>query len=167
MDEPTQPINSVEETELPDIEEPITARVVLCGIVAGVAGLAAMTPVIAGVPMLLGVFQVDSLAEFSNLVIAQPDAVLGAAFFVAGGAVVLPLFFVVTASFLPPYEPSYLRGVTISSMFWVSFVFIFWPADTAFVNGVFLAVTLLAHWIYGAVLGVSLHKINGIPEHDV
>lgn len=160
-------LESVDETGFRDVDEPITPRVVLSGMVGGIIGLAVMAPVIAGIPMLLGIFEFSALAEFSNFVIAQSDATLGLAFFVGGGAVVLPLFFVVTASFLPPREPRYLRGVTISTMFWVSFVFIFWPNGSAFVNGVFLAVTLVAHWLYGATLGFVLHALTGIPEHEV
>jgi hypothetical protein len=148
-------------------EDPLTLRAVASGIAGGIAGLVVMTPVIAGIPMLLDVFQMDPLERFATLVIADANATLGIAFFVAGGAFVLPLFFVVTATFLPPREPAYLRGATISTLFWASFVFIFWPAASAYVNAVFLVVTLVAHWMYGAVLGLVMARLTGIPEHRV
>jgi hypothetical protein len=167
MAERTQELDTTEETGFRELEEPITPRIVLSAMVGGIVGLAAMAPVIAGIPILLGVFEFEALAEFGNFVIAQSDATLGLAFFIGGGAIVLPLFFVVTASFLPPREPRYLRGATISSMFWVSFVFIFWPDAALFVNALFLVVTLVAHWIYGITLGLVMHRLTGIPEHEV
>ncbi|MEF8856075.1 MAG: DUF6789 family protein [Haloplanus sp.] len=167
MVEPSRGDPGVEGPTLGSAEEPLTMRAVASAFLGGVAGLVVMTPVIVGIPMLLGVFQLEPLARFADLVIAEADAVLGLAFFVAGGVVVLPLFFVVTASFLPPREPRYLRGATISSFFWVSFVYIFWPAGGVFVNGVYVVVTLASHWIYGAVLGLVMERLTGIPSHRV
>lgn len=156
-----------EEPALGEAEEPLTLRVVASAFVGGLAGLVVMTPVIVGIPLILGVFQVDPLARFADLVIAEADALLGLAFFVAGGVVVLPLFFVVTAPFLPPREPRYLRGATISSFFWVSFVYIFWPSGGVVVTAVYVVVTLVAHWVYGAVLGAVMQRFTGIPDHRV
>jgi hypothetical protein len=158
---------AVEEPALGESEEPLTLRSVASAFVGGLAGIVVMSPLIVGVPILLGVFRLDSLARFADLVISQADAVLGLLFFVAGGVVVLPLFFVVTATFLPPREPRYLRGATISSLFWVAFVYIFWPGAGVVVDATFLVVTLVSHWIYGAVLGLVMHRLTGIPEHDV
>jgi hypothetical protein len=167
MSERTQGAVATDDSVMRDVEDPLTARAVLSSFAAGTAGLVAMAPIIAGIPMLLGVFQVDPLARFARLVIADASATLGIAFFAVGGAVVLPLFFVVTASFLPPREPKFVRGVTIAMMFWVSFVFVFWPGDTTVINAAFVVVTLVAHLIYGAVLGGVLDRLTGIPEHDV
>lgn len=167
MPEWTQGVAANEDARLDDVDEPITPRVVLSSFAGGILGLVAMAPVIAGIPMVLGVFQVDPLARFARLVIADAGATLGLAFFAVGGAFVLPLFFVVTASFLPPREPRWLRGVTIASLFWVSFVFVFWPAGTTTVNALFVVVTLVAHWVYGGVLGLVMQRLTGIPEHDV
>lgn len=167
MGELSQTTTTGEETEVPNTEEPLSWRVVLSGIAGGVAGLIAMAPIVGGVPYLLGIFEVEALASFSEFIIGQPSALLGLLFFIGGGAVVLPLFFVATATFLPPQEPVYLRGVTISSIFWVTFIFIFWPGNTLLVNAAFLVVTLVAHWVYGAVLGLTMQKISGIPEHAV
>jgi hypothetical protein len=166
MAESTQQ-DAVDEPLFGEPDEALALKTVASGFLGGAAGVVVMSPVIAGIPILLGAFQLDPLAAFADLVIAQADALLGLAFFVAGGVVVLPLFFVVTASFLPPREPRYLRGATISTLFWVSFVFIFWPGASAFVNGVFLVVTLVAHWIYGAVLGIVMRELTGIPEVSV
>jgi len=167
MVEPSRGDSAVEEPPLGAAEEPLTLRAVGSAFAGGLAGLVVMAPIAVGIPVLLGVFQVDPLARFAEFVIAEADATLGLAFFVAGGVVVLPLFFVVTASFLPPREPKYLRGATISSFFWVSFVYIFWPGSGVFVNGVFVVVSLVSHWLYGAVLGATMERLTGIPEHRV
>jgi hypothetical protein len=163
---------SVDETgtetpSLGETETTLTLRIVGSAFVGGLAGIVVMSPVIAGIPILLGVFDLTPLARFAELVIADANAVLGVAFFLTGGVVVLPLFFLVTASFLPPQEPKYLRGVTISSFFWVSFVYIFWPAGGAFVNGVYVVLSLIAHWLYGAILGAVMQRLTGVPEHRV
>lgn len=158
---------AVEEQVAPEHEDPLTPRAVVSAMAGGVAGLVVMAPVIAGIPILLGVFQMEPLEQFANLVIADASGTLGAAFFVAGGAVVLPLFFVVTATFLPPREPRYARGATIATMFWVAFVYIFWPGAGLWVNSVFLVVTLVAHLLYGLVLGGVMQRLTGIPEHRV
>ena len=158
---------AVDEPVFGEVEDPLTLRAIASSVAGGVAGLVVMAPVIAGIPILLGIFEMEPLAEFSTLIIAEADATLGLAFFLVGGAFVLPLFFVVTAPFLPPREPEYRRGVTISSMFWVSFAFLFWPDASAYVNAVFLVVTLVAHWLYGAVLGSVVSRLTGIPDHRV
>jgi hypothetical protein len=166
MAEPTSEA-PVEEQVRVDKEEPLTPRAFASAIAGGVAGLVVMGPVIAGIPILLGVFQMEPLEQFANLVLADASATLGVAFFVAGGAVVLPLFFVVTATFLPPREPRYVRGATIAVLFWVAFVNIFWPAASIWVNSMFLVVTFVAHVLYGLVLGGVMQRLTGIPEHQV
>jgi hypothetical protein len=168
MIKPVQEESAVEDPPpLGDVENPLTLSVIGNSFVGGVAGLIVMAPVVAGVPLLLGVFDLDALARFADLAIAQADALLGIVFFVVGGVLVLPLFFVVTATFLPPREPQFLRGSTISTFFWISFVYIFWPAPSVSVNATFLAVTLVSHWLYGAVLGAAMVRVTGIPEYNV
>jgi hypothetical protein len=154
-------------SEKTDVEEPLTLRVVASGIVGGTAGVVAVSPILAGIPLLLGVFQLDPLEGFAQLVIADASAVLGIAFFVVGGAIVLPLFFIVTATYLPPQEPRYLRGSTIAVLFWTTFVVLFWPGGGPYVTGLYVVVTLVGHVLYGAILGVTMERLGGIPEHQV
>jgi hypothetical protein len=167
MPKRTSSQTALDEPVLGETEGPLTLRAIGSAVVGGVAGLVVMAPVIAGIPILLGVFEIEPLARFSNLLIAEADATLGLAFFVGGGAVMLPLFFVVTATFLPPREPAYLRGATIAMMFWVSFLFIFWPGVSPYVDTVFFVTTLAAHLLYGAVLGYVMMRLTGIPHHQV
>ena len=167
MGEESRQQAAVEEPALGRTEEPLTLRTIGSAFVGGLAGVAVMSPLIAGVPLVLGIFQLESLARFANLAISQADALLGLLFFVAGGVVVLPLFFVITATFLPPQEPRYLRGATISSFFWLPFAYLFWPGGGVVVNAIFVVVTLVSHWVYGAVLGRTMERLSGIPEHSV
>jgi hypothetical protein len=167
MAEKTGRQTTVEEPALGESEEPLTLRTIASAFAGGFAGILVMSPVIAGIPLLLGIFQLSSLARFADLVISEANAILGLLFFLAGGVVVLPLFFVVTATFLPPREPRYVRGATISSFFWIGFVYIFWPGSGPLVNAVYLVVTLISHWLYGAVLGLTMERLTGIPEHSV
>lgn len=167
MADSAQGAAAVDDAAMHDVEEPITARVVLSGFAGGILGLVAMAPVIAGIPMVLGIFEAEPLAEFARFIITEAGATLGIAFFAVGGAFVLPLFFVVTASFLPPRDPKWMRGVTMSVFFWTSFVFIFLPNGTLAGDAAFAVITLVAHCIYGGVLGVTLLRLTGIPEHDV
>jgi hypothetical protein len=158
---------SIEEEPLEEVEEPLSVRAVLSGMLGGVAGLVGMAPIVAGIPLALGIFREEPLANFASLVVAQADPTIGAVIFVVGGAFVLPLFFVVTASFLPPRSPEWARGITMGLIFSTSFVYVFWPNDTAAVNAIFVAVALLAHVVYGGLLGLVMERLTGIPEHEV
>jgi len=159
------PVPTVEEARYAEVDEPITLRVVLAAFAGGLAGLVAMTPFVIGVPLLLGVFDVDPFLEAIPLVDITPF--IGALVFSLGGVFVLPLFFIVTGTFLPPREPRWARGVTMSTLFWATFLFLFWPGGGIFSNVVFLVVTLLGHWVYGLALGLVTHTVTGIPEHNV
>lgn len=163
----TQQDDALETVGQRDELSPITLRVVLSGILGGVVGLAAMIPVAVGVPAVLGLFELENPEGFAVLVGAEPSVALGITFFALGGAVVLPLFFVVTADFLPPEEPRYLRGVTMATIFWPGFVISFWPGGGGAVATAFVVFSLLGHWAYGLALGGVLTVLTGIPEHDV
>lgn len=166
MAEP-QSDESVLDLPLTDVEKPITPKALLSSFVAGVVGLAVMAPVAVGIPAWLGLFRLRPDAGFEFLVGASPTPGLPVVFFVLGGGIVVPLFFLVTATYLPPATPRYLRGVTISVIFWPGFVIVFWPFASAWTNTVFLVVSFVSHLLYGLVLGVVLQSLTGIPEHEV
>ncbi|MFB6123100.1 MAG: DUF6789 family protein [Haloferacaceae archaeon] len=159
----------VDETAL-EAEIPITIKVVGSAMVGGLAGMLLMVPVLVGVPIVFDLFRTEPLVNFATFlsyVGFEQSVTLGAALFVATGATVLPLTFVVVGGFLPPKEPRYLRGVTFATIFWTGFVPAFWPDGSVAVVAVFLVVSLLAHWVYGLVLGRVLDGPTGIPQHDV
>jgi hypothetical protein len=151
-------------------EIPISIKVIGAAMIGGLAGMLLMVPVLVGVPIVFGLFRTEPIAnfaEFLSFVGFEQSLMLGAALFVATGATVLPLTFVVVGGFLPPKNPRYLRGVTFATLFWTGFVPAFWPDGSLAVVAVFLLVSLVAHWVYGFVLGRVLDATTGIPQHEV
>lgn len=146
----------------------ITGRVVLSAFAGGALGLAAMAPVLLALPVFLGLFEEEPLvdvAELGRVVGVEPSILLGLVVFVAGGAVALPLLFVVAGGFLPPRQPRVARGPTFATIMWTGFVLAFWPGEQAGV--LFLGLSLGAHWIYGYVLATVMERLAYIPEHPV
>lgn len=161
-------------TEPPHREPPedatlqITLRVILVSFLGGAAGLAAMTPVLIGLPAFLGQFQADpilDLAALGRVAGLEPDLLTGVGVFVAGGTVGIPLLFVVLGAFLPPRTPRYARAVTFALVMWTGFVFAFWPGWQTSV--LFLTLSLIGHVLYGLVLGSVMVRFAAIPEHPV
>lgn len=149
---------------------PITARRIVTAIVGGFLGIVLMQPLLVGVPYVLNLFRTKPLlafAEFAHFLAIEPSIPIAIYMFIFGGAVVLPLIFLVVGAFLPPKSPMYARGMTFATMFWTGFVFVFWPGGGAFTIAVFLVVSLVGHWLYGAVLGFTVEALVGIPIHEV
>lgn len=146
----------------------ITPRVVLAAFVGGAAGLVAMTPVLVGLPAVVGLFQAEPLvdvAELGRVLGLAPSLALGVVLFAVGGTVGLPLLFVVVGSFLPPRHPRYARGAVFAAVMWTGFVIAYWPGERSGV--LFVWVSLAAHLIYGLVLGVVMERLAYVPEHTV
>ncbi len=161
---------ALEQPGIVELGLPISARVVLVAMAGGLLGTVLMLPVLVGVPQALGLFRTEPITQFAGFAAffgIEPTATLGMVVFGLGGTFVLPLIFLVVGSFLPPREPRYLRGMTFATFFWTGFAPAFWPGTGALAVAVFLVVSLLAHWVYGATLGYVLHRTTGIPQHDV
>lgn len=159
-----------DETEIDVPEVPLTVKVILTAMVGGLAGMVLMVPLLVGVPAAFDLFRTDPVVGFSTIlsyVGLEPSLVGGVALFVVGGTMFLPLLFLVVGAFLPPLNPRPVRGVTYATIFWVGFVMAFWPGGSALTIGVFLLVSLLAHWVYGATLAFAVDRTTGIPQHDV
>lgn len=167
MDDQPSETRLLSDMTLAEVENPITLRAIIGAFVAGFAGLVVMAPVAIGIPIWLDLFEINSSAGFGYLVNAAPSQTLTILFFIAGGGIVVPLFFLVTATYLPPETPRFVRGVTMSLIFWPGFVIAFWPFADSTTNAVFLVFSLLSHLLYGLVLGVGFDVLTGIPEHDV
>lgn len=160
-------------TEDPGIEElgiPVTLRVIAVAMGGGLAGMLLMLPLLAGVPFVLGLFETASIVRFSmfGMVLGlEQSLTLGIMLFILGGITVLPLLFLVVGAFLPPENPRYLRGATYATIFWIGFIYAFWPDGGILTVVLFLVISLVSHWIYGTVLGYVLHSTVGILQHDV
>lgn len=160
----------------------IGPRLVVQAMGAGAVGLAAMVPFLVGVPIALGVFRTAPIANFANigslfglidlsglgtLLGFEPAVLVGALLFVFGGIVFLPIQFLIVATFLPPSSPRRYRGVTFALLWSAGFIGAFLPGGGTVVVGLFLAVALVAHAVYGLVLGTLLDRYAVIPEHAV
>ncbi len=151
-----------------DAELDITLRVVLSAFAGGAAGLIAMIPILFVPPAFFGLFQATALvdvAELGRVLGLEPNLLLGTVVFVGGGAIALPLLFVVAGAFLPPQEPRATRGVTFATIMWTGFIIAFWPGEYAGV--LFLGLSLAAHWVYGYVLGQVMQRFAYVPQHSV
>jgi hypothetical protein len=160
-------------TEEPGLEEfglLITLRVIAIAMGGGLLGMVLMLPLLAGVPLVLGLFQPESIVEFAHFGMylgLEPSVTTGIVLFLLGGTTVLPLLFLVAGAFLPPEEPRYLRGATYATIVWIGFLIAFWPGEGVLTIALFLVVSLVSHWIYGTTLGYVLHLTIGVPQHDV
>lgn len=155
---------------LDELGPPITGEVVLSAVIGGLVGMLAMLPILAGLPQLLGAFRAEPVVDFASIGLVvglEPSLPLGVAVFAAAGMVVLPLLFVVAGAFLPPRAPPHVRGVTFATLMWTGFLLAFWPGGRWPTLVLFLLLSLAAHWVYGYVLGWTVHRLVGIPEHDV
>jgi hypothetical protein len=171
--------------ERPAESEPapaITLQLLGKSMVSGLAGMAVMTPVLLGLPVLLGVFRAEPLREFASIgsffgltpslvgpVFGyDPTLVIGALIFALGGILFLPVQFIVVATFLPPESPRLARGATLALLWWGGFVFAFWPGGGLMTISLFIVLSFLAHLLYGLTLGTLVDRwAGGIPEHDV
>jgi hypothetical protein len=128
------------------------------GIAGGLVGASVMVLVffaidaVTGEP--LGVFR-----ALAALVGADGRPLVGFLFFIGAGALVWPLLFVTAGRYLPgPTEA--LRGIVFALVLWVGFLLAFagpFLADPL----PFVAFTLLAHAVYGYLLGFVKEGIAG------
>lgn len=172
---------SVMDIESPEAEIAITPRLILLSMLAGLIGVILMTPLLVGVPVALGVFRPEPLAEFANIgsffgiqegllgpIFGYgPSIVLGALLYVFGGVLFLPVQFLVVGGFLPPESPRFARGGTFAMLWWGGFLAAFWPGGSIVTISLFLLVSIVSHLIYGLSLGYLLDRWAEIPQHKV
>lgn len=149
---------------------PISRRYIAVAMGGGLAGTVLMLPILVGVPQLFDLFQTEPITRFAGVGTffgVDPTVELGIGLFLVGGTVMLPLVFLVVGAFLPPETPRALRGVTFATIMWIGFAPAFWPRAGLLAVGTYLVVSLVGHWVYGATLGLVLHRTTGIPQHEV
>lgn len=132
---------------------------------AGFAGLIAMTPVLL-VAWLLGGLELSSFTALSEIVALGENSVVGVVLFVAGGVVTFPLLFVSLAVFLPGANLAQ-KGTSFGVIVWTGFLIAFYSAQTGATFAAYLVLTLLAHAVYGGVLGAVYGRFANVPVYQV
>jgi len=133
---------------------------------AGLVGLIAMQPIF-GVATIIGVLDPVAFAGFANIVGYGLNFWGGVAIFVAGGMTVLPLLFITLGNYLPPTGSVPLRGVTYGTIVWTGFVIAFYTDQSGAALVIYLIMTLINHWVYGAVLGLVYTRYASIAVYEV
>lgn len=133
---------------------------------AGFVATAAMAPIL-GVAFALGALSPSSFTSLSTMVGLESSFATGAALFVLGGTVTLPLLFVSLGAYLPPLHSVPLRGVTFATVMWTGFTFAFYSGQEGTTLALYLGFALLAHWTYGYVLGRTYDRYADIVEYAV
>ena len=137
----------------------------LSGIAGGVAGTAAMTIVLFIADALTG-FQIRAFQQIAVLVGIPGNVVLGFLLFVAAGAIAWPLLFVALCEFLPGGSDA-AKGMVFASVLWISFALAFSSGLGGFSLMLYLALTWLAHLVYGFTLGAVYDRLADRLTHGV
>lgn len=133
---------------------------------AGLAGMVAMQPIF-GVATIIGVLDPVAFSGFANIVGYGLNFWGGVGIFVLGGITVLPLLFITLGNYLPPATSVPLRGVTYGSIVWPGFVLAFYTGQSGPALVIYLVMTLINHWVYGAVLGSVYTRYASIAVYEV
>ena len=133
---------------------------------AGLVGMIAMQPIF-GVATVLGVLDPIAFSGFANIVGYGLSFWGGVAIFVLGGVTVLPMLFITLGNYLPPATSVPLRGVTYGTIVWTGFVLAFYTGQSGPALVIYLVMTLVNHWIYGAVLGTVYTRYASIAAYEV
>ncbi|MFW6320994.1 MAG: DUF6789 family protein [Halohasta sp.] len=133
---------------------------------SGLVGMIAMQPIF-GVATVLGVLDPVAFSGFANIVGYGLNFWGGVAIFVLGGITVLPLMFITLGNYLPPASSISLRGVTYGTIVWTGFALAFYTGQSGAALVIYLVMTLVNHWIYGAVLGRVYTQFASIAAYEV
>lgn len=94
-------------------------------------------------------------------VVTIPET-LGLVVFVACGVLVWPIVFLTIGEKLAPGREA-MHGVVLALVLWIAFFVALVPAFDVTEVFPFIAVSLLAHLVYGLVLGTAFERLGG--EH--
>ena len=137
----------------------------IIGAAGGLVGTALMTVVLL-VAESLGAFSRASFAELTRLVGLGgyvPEITFGYLLFLAGGMVPWPLLFASLMEYLPG-ERMPVNGIFFGTALWTGFVLAFYDGFAGTTLVLYLVLTLVAHWVYGASLGFVFEYLSTRPE---
>jgi hypothetical protein len=134
------------------------------GAAGGLVGTALMTVVLL-VAESAGAFSRSSFAELTELVGLGgyvPEITFGYLLFLAGGMFPWPLLFASLLEYLPG-ESMPVNGLFFGTALWTGFAMAFYAGFGGTSLLLYLALTLLAHWVYGASLGFVFNYLSTRP----
>lgn len=135
------------------------------GAAGGLVGTAMMTVVLL-IAESLGAFHRSSFAQLTELIGLTgyvPEITFGFLLFLLGGMVPWPLLFASLLNYLPG-ERMPVSGIFFGTALWTGFAMAFWDGFTGLTLVVFLALTLVAHWVYGVCLGLVFEYLSERPD---
>ncbi|MFC4359389.1 DUF6789 family protein [Halobium salinum] len=138
-------------------------REVAIAVGAGAVATVAMAPLFV-LAWRAGALDPVAFTGLSTLVGLGPSLPVGAFIFLGGGAIPLALVFLAWAGFLPGRTLA-VRGMVYATIVWTGFALAFYSGQQGTLLFVYLALTLVAHWVYGAVLGYVYGQFAVIPAN--
>lgn len=132
------------------------------GAVAGAAGTVMLSAVLF-VALNLGAFDSASFGGLAELVGLGADPLVGYVIFFGGGMTTWPLLYAVLNNYLPG-QLMVQSGVTFATIAWTGFLVAFYTGQSDLALVLYLLLTLVAHWVYGAVLGATFGLFSNRTE---
>ncbi|MFC6835256.1 DUF6789 family protein [Halomarina ordinaria] len=138
------------------------------GAAGGFVGTALMTVVLL-IAQGLGAFETASFADLARLIALQdvlgegPLQAAGYLIFLAGGMTTWPLLFASVEAYLPGGTMAQ-RGISFGTVLWTGFVIAFYAGQTGTALYLYVALTLVAHWVYGFGLGLVFTYFSTRPD---
>jgi hypothetical protein len=135
------------------------------GAAGGLVGVAMMTVVLLFAES-VGAFHRASFAQMTELMGLGgyvPEITVGFLIFLLGGMVPWPLLFASLLNYLPG-ERMPVNGIFFGTALWTGFAMAFWDGFLGATLVLYLALTLLAHWVYGACLGFVFEYLSERPD---
>ncbi|UPW00869.1 cbb3-type cytochrome c oxidase subunit I [Halorussus gelatinilyticus] len=108
---------------------------------------------------IIGVFDLASFADLSELVGLPRSIALGYGLFLAGGMTTWALLFVALASYLPG-RVLVVRGLSYATIVAAGFLVAFYSGQSGLELVGFVVFTLVAHWLYGFGLAATIQAVS-------
>jgi len=153
---------------VPESPAELVVRALRDGVVGAIAGLAGTVAVLGTllVATVLGAFSLDGFTQFP--VMLGLDAVLssgqllavGIGTFALGGMVVWPLLLATLGIYLPG-ETYAAQGLFFGFVTWTGFVGYFYPGVGGTALALYIVLSLVGHFGYGFVMGVTMELLFG------
>ena len=132
------------------------------GAAGGLVGTAAMVGVLF-IAAQLGAFDFAKFASLGSPLGFNDSIAVGFAIFLANGMVPWPLLFAALMEYLPGERPP-VSGIFFGTALWTGFVLGFYGGYGGTTLWIYLGLTLVAHWVYGAALGFVFEYLATRPD---